>query len=208
MPKEWLRVPVLSDFGGFQAEIQVRTLAQHIWAEASHKYQYKQEQNIPPTVRRSIYRASALLETIDLEFERILEQRIEYRNEIENPEEIENNKEQILNVDLLESILDSKFPPENKTVPEPYGEVLNDLFYWNIKTTEALNKIIEKHLIKALKEDKLRVKEMRESMDYDRRIYYMHVGLLRVILAEEFGEDFHTYIINKLNAKFKINELP
>ena len=72
MPEQWLGVPTMSDFQGYRAEIQVRTLAQHIWAAASHKLQYKQEKNVPPPLRRSIHRVSAILETVDLEFERLL----------------------------------------------------------------------------------------------------------------------------------------
>ena len=34
IPDNWLVVPSLSQFGGFKAEIQVRTVAQHLWAEA------------------------------------------------------------------------------------------------------------------------------------------------------------------------------
>jgi ppGpp synthetase/RelA/SpoT-type nucleotidyltranferase len=31
--------------GGLRAEVQVRTTAQHIWAAASHKLQYKHEES-------------------------------------------------------------------------------------------------------------------------------------------------------------------
>ncbi|HIF6332154.1 TPA: GTP pyrophosphokinase, partial [Raoultella ornithinolytica] len=72
VPDEWLKLPTYSKFGEFKAEIQVRTLAQHIWAAASHKLQYKHEKSVPPQLRRAINRASAVLEVIDLEFERIL----------------------------------------------------------------------------------------------------------------------------------------
>lgn len=57
---------------GLKAEVQVRTVTQHVWAAASHVLQYKQEASVPLPVRRSIYRVSALLETVDLEFERVL----------------------------------------------------------------------------------------------------------------------------------------
>jgi ppGpp synthetase/RelA/SpoT-type nucleotidyltranferase len=56
-----------------KGEIQVRTLAQHIWAEASHKINYKNNQ-LPVTINRSIYRLSALLETVDLELQRIVQE--------------------------------------------------------------------------------------------------------------------------------------
>jgi putative GTP pyrophosphokinase len=78
-PKPWLSIPTFSAFGPFQAEIQVRTLAQHMWAAASHVLQYKQEESVPPPLRRTINRVSALLETVDLEFDRALKEREKYR---------------------------------------------------------------------------------------------------------------------------------
>jgi len=72
LPKRWLSIPTLKDFAEYKAEIQIRTMAQHIWAAASHTLQYKQEDNVPKTVRRSIYRVSALLETVDLELKESL----------------------------------------------------------------------------------------------------------------------------------------
>ncbi|MDI7259042.1 MAG: RelA/SpoT domain-containing protein [Thermodesulfobacteriota bacterium] len=74
-PKTWLSVPSFEEFRHLEAEIQVRTLAQHMWAAASHKLQYKQEDAVPPPIKRSIHRVSALLETVDLEFERVLGER-------------------------------------------------------------------------------------------------------------------------------------
>src|SRR5260370_6276155 len=78
LPKEWLAVPSFQDFSGFRAEIQARTLAQHIWAASSHILQYKLEQSAPAPVRRSIHRVSQLLETAHLEFERALNDPEEY----------------------------------------------------------------------------------------------------------------------------------
>lgn len=42
LPESWLGVPTLSGLGQLTVELQIRTLAQHIWAAASHKLQYKQ----------------------------------------------------------------------------------------------------------------------------------------------------------------------
>ncbi|WP_082836585.1 RelA/SpoT domain-containing protein [Acidovorax sp. GW101-3H11] len=66
LPESWLGVPTLSGLGQLTVELQIRTLAQHIWAAASHKLQYKQEAGVPPPLRRTINRVSALLEIVDL----------------------------------------------------------------------------------------------------------------------------------------------
>ena len=58
IPATWSRIPSLSDLGDLRAEVQVRTVAQHIWAAASHKLQYKQEESVPTPLKRTIYRIS------------------------------------------------------------------------------------------------------------------------------------------------------
>ncbi|MDD5094450.1 MAG: RelA/SpoT domain-containing protein [Dehalococcoidia bacterium] len=78
LPKSWLVVPSFASFDGLCAEIQMRTVAQHIWAVASHTLQYKHEHGVPRPIRRAIHRVSALLETVDLEFERALQEREAY----------------------------------------------------------------------------------------------------------------------------------
>jgi ppGpp synthetase/RelA/SpoT-type nucleotidyltranferase len=48
LPEKWLSVPSFKGLDDLQAELQVRTVAQHIWAAASHILQYKQEASVPP----------------------------------------------------------------------------------------------------------------------------------------------------------------
>ncbi len=51
LPESWLAVPTLSPLRDMVAEVQVRTVSQHMWAAASHVLQYKNEANVPPPVR-------------------------------------------------------------------------------------------------------------------------------------------------------------
>lgn len=62
-----------ADFADLVAEIQVRTVLQHAWAAISHKVDYKTEAEVPPEVRRQLFRLSALLELADQEFQTIQE---------------------------------------------------------------------------------------------------------------------------------------
>jgi ppGpp synthetase/RelA/SpoT-type nucleotidyltranferase len=80
LPEPWLIVPTLKNLGGLRAEVQVRTTSQHVWAEASHIFQYKREKSVPRQIRRAIHRVSALLETVDHQFEEILKQGEAYQN--------------------------------------------------------------------------------------------------------------------------------
>jgi putative GTP pyrophosphokinase len=66
--KEWKR------FAGLKAEIQVRSILQHAWANMSHKFDYKVTSQAPREIRRRLFRLSALLELADEEFKALLDQ--------------------------------------------------------------------------------------------------------------------------------------
>ncbi len=77
-PQTWLAIPTLKRFCGLNAEVQVRTAAQHIWANVSHYLSYKKRNQIPDGVLRALNRSSALLEIIDDEFSLVLNAREQY----------------------------------------------------------------------------------------------------------------------------------
>src|SRR5262249_19087167 len=58
-------------FAGFIAEIQVRTILQHAWAEIEHDIQYKSTSAIPSEIRRRFMQLAGLLEIADREFQAI-----------------------------------------------------------------------------------------------------------------------------------------
>ncbi|HEU0053132.1 MAG TPA: RelA/SpoT domain-containing protein [Longimicrobium sp.] len=201
LPDVWLAVPTLSEMRGLRAEVQVRTTAQHIWAAASHTLQYKQEDSVPPPVRRSIYRVSALLETIDLEFERVLEQRDSYRSTAAL-----SSPDAPLDVDLLQQILDEILPAENKSRSEPYAELLEELHAFEIRTRKQLESILKEHRGAAILEDKRTANRIPEfarnrSMEMHGRptnaVWFTHVGLTRNIFKLEYGTRWEKFFTEK-----------
>ena len=185
-PDQWLKIPSLKDFGSFKAEIQVRTLAQHMWAAASHVLQYKQESSVPLPIMRSIYRVSAILETIDFEFERLLHERESYILKIDtNQDDIQ------LNVDVVQRILDELLPKENKGIDEDYGLLIKDLNNEKIYTVGQLRHLIVPNLAQILKHDKEIVKAISENSiektkylkeswgRAERGVFFVHSGLVR-----------------------------
>ncbi len=197
MPAHWREFPFLG-LDRWHAEIQVRTIAQHLWAAASHKLQYKMESGVPAQIRRSIYRVSALLETVDLEFERVLAEREEY---IKQP--IPQETDDALNVDNLAQILYNQFPKENLMEFETYAELLQDLARVDIESVSQIRELIIKNMDSAFAKNEQRVKERRKSGDYrgtskkriDAGVFYNHVGLMRIILTQEFGDKWLDDII-------------
>lgn len=189
LPESWLSVPSIRDFRDLQAEIQVRTLAQHLWAAASHKLQYKVESGVPAPLRRTIHRLSALLETVDSELNDILQERVNYTNTIISGEVIEP-----LNVDNVAALLKKLLPKENLDLHEPYADLVQDFLEAGLSTTDKFVLVIEKHLKSALSYDKALVKSRRSEQSgrgttperLSRGVYFSHVGLARHILRLEF----------------------
>ena len=65
--------PEFRDSPPMSAEIQIRTILQHAWAEIDHPIRYKSHRAVSEPLQRDLFRLSALLELGDLEFSRIRE---------------------------------------------------------------------------------------------------------------------------------------
>ncbi len=63
----------------FKAEIQIRTIAQHAWADIGHDRIYKSKFDLPRQLRRKSARVAALLEDADEAFERLVQDVDAYR---------------------------------------------------------------------------------------------------------------------------------
>jgi ppGpp synthetase/RelA/SpoT-type nucleotidyltranferase len=210
LSEEWLKVPTLRDFKGIKAEIQIRTLAQHSWAEASNTFQYKNEANVPKPLKRTINRISALLETVDLEFERILGERTTYKEEIKDIK-LSEKSIQPLDVDLLIKILEEKLPKENRGPNEPYGELLENLKAAAVTNSGELISIIDKYLTETMTIDNKAAKEiiaahenkkpLTSSVGYSpvtaneierikKGVFLSHVGIIRHIIKLHTGKNW------------------
>ncbi len=207
LPESWFAVPTFASLHGFKAEIQVRTAAQHIWATASHKLQYKQEVGVPIPVRRSIHRVSALLETVDLELDRVLDNRAEYIEQFNQIKE-----DDLLNVDLLKYILDEKLPKDNFKGDENFAELLEDLINFGCNTPSKLKEILNKHITAILEEDEKavnRIRKDREKAPYgevdmeriNKGVFFTYAGLTRNALGIEFGKEWKKYMESKRTKK-------
>lgn len=206
LPEPWFEIPSLSLLKGFKAEIQIRTAAQHIWAAASHKLQYKKEYSVPMPVRRSIHRASALLELIDLEFERVLENRAKYLNQVDI-----KRGANLLNVDSLKRTLILILPKENEyDDDENLSDLLEDLLKFNIDTPDKLSYLLESHLktildidYKRAGEERMNPSPLREEkgrIRIQKGVFYTWVGLTRLALWQEFREEWNKYHIKKTGS--------
>lgn len=149
LPESWLQSPKARKYAGLDAELQVRTFSQHVWAASSHLLQYKKEAAIPYAMRRNINRLAAMLEIVDDELESILKAKEAYQSSLK--EAFEQQKEQYnqrLDVVLLEHILDEAFMGENKKVQEPFDDLLGELFFCGVETVGGLQELLSSEAAK------------------------------------------------------------
>lgn len=66
-------------FSGLIAEIQVRTILQHAWAEIEHDIQYKAVAAVPERIRRRFTALAGLIEIADREFQAIASENLAIR---------------------------------------------------------------------------------------------------------------------------------
>lgn len=197
LPQSWLAVPTMKELTGLKAEIQLRTTAQHIWAEASKVLQYKNEGAVPSTLKRAIYRVSALLETVDLEFERVLSDREEYIAMLEASVPLSADE---LNVDTLQRVANDSWPSKNASDHEDWATLLVELHHFNIITAQRLIEIIGKWHDAALNHDVEVVGRIISGLasaydDDDKErlragVYFSRVGLTRHVMELEFGQEY------------------
>lgn len=150
------RLPEYISYKNIKAEIQIRSILQHSWAEIEHDLGYKSAIVIPDIVKRDFYRVAALLETADIEFVKIKKTLEIYQNSIEKELEKTPSKFRI-DKNTLESFVDkSSLINEiniaiTKAVKIPTNTSYGDFNYvieifrkYDIKTIDDVNLNIEK----------------------------------------------------------------
>ena len=120
---------------GYKVEIQIRTMAQHVWAENEHKLGYKNIFSIPHNIGRKFSRIAAMLELIDEEFISIKSLIENYNNSLKDLNSDELLKKKI-NIDTLEyyyNYVEDIIEAEKEIAQEINAELKNyRLFFENI----------------------------------------------------------------------------
>jgi len=74
------QLPEYERFKEWKAEIQIRTILQHAWADIEHDLGYKSKDTVPRNIQRDFNRLSGLLELADKEFLGIRNSLSEYKD--------------------------------------------------------------------------------------------------------------------------------
>lgn len=150
-------LPEFARFSGLKAEIQIRTVLQHAWAEIEHDIGYKSDAQLPVQLRRPFYRAAALLETADDLFLSLRQQHDDYRASL--PARIRDEPQTVLldqsslGMFLTESQslreLDTRIASFSRSSfhasPDSESRMLEDLSHFGVRTIGDLESALLKH---------------------------------------------------------------
>lgn len=174
--KDWLKAPNYRGLDGLKAEVQVRTILMHAWADVEHKLAYKKTEHIPDQFRRKLFRLSAHFESADDQLDGLRKDKEEYMKKLISEEVKESGRfdvSQDLNLDSLQAFLDFYFPDRIGFLQDT-SDLLEDIMRVNISF---------KDLVEGFEKTKdiLPLVEVEISKDNKKRIW-AQVGIVRYIL--------------------------
>jgi len=126
-------------FENLVAEIQIRTILQHAWAEIEHDIQYKAVETIPNIIRRRFMSLAGMLEIADREFQAIQDDDERLRTEARKSVQ-EGKLEQVeITPDALKAYLDKKLGTDRRMTSFSYvweAKLLRNLGFSNFEQIE------------------------------------------------------------------------
>lgn len=148
-----LRLTEYRRYESLKFEIQIRSILQHAWAEIEHDLGYKGKSSIPDSSVRSFNRMAALLESADIEFDRLKKELTKYEKEV--PGLIERSPESVtINQASIDSLVknDKTFERAREYVrnncgatfdePGSYSDLIDKLELFEIKNIKELQQLI------------------------------------------------------------------
>jgi len=122
-------------FIALTAEIQVRTVLQHAWAEIEHDIRYKSVSTTPQAISRRFIALAGLLEIADREFEAIQKEDASLRANARTLIAEGHLKEVEVTADALRSYLDTRLGPDDRISDYTYdwmAKILQGMGFQNL----------------------------------------------------------------------------
>ncbi len=130
-------------FKGMKAEIQVRTVLQHAWAEIEHDIRYKSVETIPLFIKRRFMTLAGLLEIADREFQ-LIQEEDEKRRTAANISVEKGNLERVeITGDTLKTYLDRKLGSDARIALYSYEWEARRLVRLGFKTIKQIDDCIK-----------------------------------------------------------------
>lgn len=133
------KLPEYSQFSGLLAELQVRTILQHTWAEIEHDIQYKATTVLPSQIRGRFASLAGLIEIADREFQAIEDANQELRREAKKKVDLGQLDQVEITGDSLKAYLDRKYRADGRMADWSYNwtaDLLIRLGFTNLAEVE------------------------------------------------------------------------
>jgi ppGpp synthetase/RelA/SpoT-type nucleotidyltranferase len=137
--KNRAELPEYSRYKGLVAEIQVRTILQHAWAEIEHDIQYKAVETIPSIIRRRFMSLAGMLEIADREFQAIQDEDERLRQDARKLVRAGRFDQVEITPNALKTYLDKKLGIDNRMTEFSYvwaTRLLHNLGFTNFEQVE------------------------------------------------------------------------
>ena len=139
LPPNRTCLPEYSRYSGLKAEIQLRTVLQHAWAEIEHDIQYKSIETIPKEIRRRFTALAGLLEIADREFQAVQADDERLRQQARRSVAQGKLNEVEITGDALKAYLDQKLGSDGRMTASGYdwtAKLLRRLGFTNFSQIE------------------------------------------------------------------------
>lgn len=113
-------LPEYKRFQDLMAEIQLRTILQHAWAEIQHDIQYKSVETIPSSIGRRFMSLAGMLEIADREFQAIQNEDERLRSEARKSVRAGHLEKVEITPDALKAYLDKKLGSDGRMTKFSY----------------------------------------------------------------------------------------
>ncbi|MCB9819343.1 RelA/SpoT domain-containing protein [Candidatus Nomurabacteria bacterium] len=142
---ERLKLPEYQRFAEFKAELQIRTILQHAWAQIGHNQVYKPSSILPDRIKRDFLLLSGLLEIADNEFGRISKEISKYQSNVKLKAE-KGDLQIPLDTISIREYFDSHFKalvesPTFGPQDDMAEEIIDELKRMDITTLEELDRL-------------------------------------------------------------------
>jgi ppGpp synthetase/RelA/SpoT-type nucleotidyltranferase len=136
-------LPEYVRFRSLTAEVQVRTILQHAWAEIEHDIQYKSVAALPTPIRRRFLALAGVLEIADREFQAINDTHLRIREEARASVAAGKLQEVEITADSLKAYLDRTLGPDGRMAEWSYGWMARLLLRMGFTTLEEVDACVD-----------------------------------------------------------------
>lgn len=199
-------------YSKLKLEIQVRSILQHAWAEIEHDLGYKGQISIPEIFKRNFNRLAALLETADVEFDRLKKDLSDYEIAVKQeiatkPNNVQINKASIASFTSTNAIFDKARQIIKKNTGclfidrEDFIGELERFKLFKIETIGQLEKILKQNERQYLAFVDKFTKDIREEiLGNTLPLFYFQHYLACIENSEQFLNEYFEYGTRKMGG--------